>query len=289
MEAIQVRVDEAYPEYKIPLKIAGKAQDILEELENNFYDSTTIRLNGVQQKGDSITLTVSKARYLEYVMTNYALDAFLREKGWTRSLRDIVHPTTQLCRLEESLLANHIGVGTLVFTADNYLLLPIRPKGRVGIWREEITPSISGATSFDDDLYSFRSGPISSWMREGREELGLENADFDEGKSLFLGITRELLRGGKPEVFFVTQLRITRAALLQKFKRARDGWETEHLRWLEFTDPLTSPDTKQKRTVFLSEFTQLLDQYQNLFAPPLQACLALWFRYMIRENQGVPF
>src|SRR5258707_10399807 len=46
--------------------------------------------------------------------------------------------------------------------------------------------------------------------REGREELGLDYSDFREEKDIFLGITRDLLRGGKPEMFFATQIGVTR-------------------------------------------------------------------------------
>jgi hypothetical protein len=282
MASISVQPDKVHPEYLIPMKIEGKSEEILKEISDQFHDSTTIRLNGIRQKGNSLTLIVSKAHYLQYIGTNYAMDALLKEKGWTRSLREIVHPTDTLCRLEESLLANHIGIGVLVFTVDNYLVIPIRSKEKVGIWRQEISPSISGATSYDDDMYGIKSkaGPISSWMREGREELGIENSDFDSDSDIFLGITRELLRGGKPEMFFATQLHLTKAKLEQKFNRAKDKWENKELQWLEFKNPLTPPTTEQERTQLLQEFLRLLDQYKHLLSPPARANLVLWFKYM---------
>lgn len=280
INSISTQLDTAHPEYRIPTKIEGKAEDILAEIGHHFYDSTAIRLNGIRAGINSIALIVSKVSYWQYIATNYAMDALLTEKGWTRSLRDVVHPTNQLCKLEESLLANHIGIGTLIFTLDNYLVLSIRPKDRIGIWRQQITPSISGATSYDDDMHYARSAPIAGWMREGREELGIENSDFAEDSSVFLGLTRELLRGGKPEMFFATQLNLTKAKLEQKFKKARDRWESKEYRWLEFTSPLTPPSTEKERGIFLQEFLQLLDQYRSQLAPPAQANLALWFKYM---------
>ena len=280
LHALHVQLDESYPEYKIPAKIAGKAADVLEEIGHYFYDSTTIRLNGIQEEAHSITLMVAKAHFLQYVATNYAMDALLKEKGWTRSLRDTVHPTTQLCRLEESLLANHIGVNVLVFTLDNYLVIPFRSKEHIATWQQTISPSISGATSYDDDMWNFRAGPVASWIREGREELGISNSDFTESSDIFLGITRDLLRGGKPEMFFLTQLNITREALEQKFRKARDRWENRELRWLEFTDPLTPPTTEYEHATFLQEFLHLLDRYQDQLSRPAQVNLALWFKYM---------
>ncbi len=281
INAINVQVDRSCKEYEIPAKIAGRAEDILEEIERYFYDSTTIRLNKIENNDHGITLTVTKAHYLQFVATNYAMDVVLPQKGWTRSLRDVVHPNTQLCQLEESLLCNHIGVGVLVFTLDNYLVIPVRSKENIATWQQSIGPSIAGATSYDDDMWSLKAGPVASWMREGREELGLENSDFLEENDVFLGITRDLLRGGKPDMYFATQLNITRKKLEQKFNKARDKWESTELRWLEFTNPLIPPSTVQERLTFLHEFTNLLNLHQSQLSRPAQTNFTFWFKYMM--------
>lgn len=278
MSAITVVRDTLAPLYAIPAKIEAKARDVLQEIGHQFHDSTTIRLNGIAQKDGQIILTISKAHYLDYIGTNYAMDALLSERGWTKTLRDSVNPGKELEPLETSLLANHIGVGVLAFTSDNYLILPVRSNDKVGIWQQQMSPSISGAASYDDDMWAAQSGPVAAWMREGREELGLENGDFEQ--SVFLGITRELLRGGKPEIFFTTQLGITKSEVEHKFAKARDRWENREVRWFEFTAPLTPPTTQEGLEVFLREFSDLVEQFQNILSQPLLANLVLWFKYM---------
>lgn len=280
LNAIDVRVDELRPEYQVPDKIEGKANDVLEEIWEFFHDSTTIRLNSIQATPERIALVVSKAHYRDYIGTNYAMDALLTQKGWTRTLRDIVHPTHQLCSLEDSLLCNHIGVSTLVFTLDNYLALPIRSTERMATWQQTVGPSISGATSYDDDMYTRYGGPVASWIREGREELGVDNSDFMDGSEIFFGLTRDLLRGGKPEMFFATRMNITRTKLEQKFHKARDKWESIELRWLEFAQPLSPPTTEQERNIFLQDFLQLVSMCENKLSRPAQVNFALWFQYM---------
>lgn len=195
--AITVQHDPSSPEYTIPARIAGQAEDILSQIHHFFYDSATVRLNGLQNNGNRLTLNITKAHYLHSVATNYSMDAYLKEKGWTCSLRDLVHPTPHLCRLEESLLCNHIGVGMLIFTRDNFLVLPIRSKNQIATWQQMVSPSISGAASYDDDLWHAKAGLTASWIREGRKGLGLDEEDFVEGGEIFLGLTRDLLRGGK--------------------------------------------------------------------------------------------
>lgn len=279
--AIEIHPDRTYPDYIIPDAIEGKTRDILGEIGDHFYDSATIRLNRIEKYESELRLIVSSARYLDYLVTNYSMDALLKDHGWTRSLRDIVHPSPQLCSLETSSLANHIGVGVLVFTVDGFLVIPVRSKERVGIWQGEISPSISGAAKYDDDMWRTQPAHISSWMREGREELGLSNTDFDEHSEIFLGITRELLRGGKPEMFFAARVHLTRADVMQKFARAKDRWENSELLFFEFTNPLLPLTTEQERTVFIQEFEQFIAKYERLLSQPAQANLALWFKYMM--------
>ena len=277
---IVVEQDRISPQYIIPTRLETKASDVLEEIGDFFHDSTTIRLNQIIQDIDKLTLVVSKAHYLDHIATNYAMDALLVERGWTKSLRDIINPGKRLEPLETSLLANHIGVSVLIITSDNYLILPIRSHEKVSIWHKQVMPSISGAASYDEDMWSTRKGPVAAWMREGREELGLENSNFEE-PGIFLGITREFLRGGKPELFFTTHITLTKTKLEQKFHKARDKWENKELRWFEFSVPLTPLSTEDERQMFLDDFLRLMKQYQNILSQSLQANLALWFKYMM--------
>lgn len=259
--------------YTIPSQIEAQVHDLVESMKDHFFDSATIRLDQLIHNEHELTLVVRKSHYFDYLGTNYLMDAMLPTG---RSLRDTVHVERKLEPLESSLLANHIGVSTLAFTEDDYLLLPVRSQEKVGIWQGLLMPSISGATSFDDDI---RSGLASAWMREGRDELRLENSEF--GKAVFLGITRELLRGGKPEAFFATQISLTREQVERKSRSARDGWENTGLRWVKFTAPLVPSTTEQERTRFLREFSQCIDQGQDSLSQPLQASLALWVKWML--------
>ncbi len=279
IDAIHVRLADT-SHYSIPAAIATKAQEIMKVTKHFFHDSTTIRLHQIIHDEAGLTLLVAKAHYYDYLGTNYAVDAVLTECGWTKSLRDVVHPEQKLEQLEASLLANHIGVSVLAFTSDNYLCLPTRAQARVGIWQNLLVPSISGATNFDD-MYDTRGVLPAAWMREGRDELQLEQGDF--GSAVFLGLTRELLRGGKPEAFFALQLTVPRYVVEHKWKTARDGWESQRLQWVEFTAPLTPLTTEQEKTIFLQECAHLINQHQEQLSQPLQANLALWFKYMLSK------
>lgn len=281
LEVLLQKIDVSKPEYTIPAILETRAKAVLDKIGYDYHNSSTIRLNKIIQSKDNFTIIISNAHYIDYLSTNYVMDVPIVENRGITTLRDIVHPNKKLCQLDTSLLANHIGVGTLVFTSDNYLILPVRASNKVAIGQRKISPSISGTSSYDEDMSHSRIAPIAAWMREGREELGLEDSDYEDGSAVFLGVTREFLRGGKPEFFFATRLSITRAEVAQKFNSATDKWENEELTWFEFPS-LTSPFTTDKeRLLFLSRFLHLINQYQNQLSYPIQANLALWFKYMV--------
>ena len=287
LSSFELIVDETSPEYKIPLQIGSKASTLLEiqkKLQKRqLFDSTTIRLNGIKESDGQVYLLVSKAHYFDYLATNFSIDALLQ--GWSKSLRDTVHPYPRLCKLEESLLANHVGIGVLVFTADGFLVLPVRSRAGVNIRRGEIGPSISGATNFNRDIINNLSNLVSPCLREGTEELGIETSNFSISDTALLGITRELLRGGKPELFFSTTLDITANELRETFRKAEHRYETSQIKLFEFRSTLhRMPAEKEKPEYYwslMNEFTQCLKQFGKQMSLPALTNLVLWFKYKL--------
>lgn len=280
LHAIQEQFDTSTPEYRLPAFLEKNANYVLDELGSGYHNSSTIRLNQIIPSKDALTLVLSKAHYFDYLCTNYAMDAPVVEQGQPITIRDMVHPEKKLCSLDTSPLANHIGVGALLFTSDNYLILPMRSSEKVAIGQQTISPSISGTSSYDEDIPNTTIAPLAALIREGREELGLDESDFDREGTVFLGISRELLRGGKPEFFFLSRLSISKAHVEQKFHTASDRWENEALHWFEFPLSPLGPMKNKERQLFQSSFLRLFHHYQGHFSYPIQANLALWFKYM---------
>lgn len=72
----------------------------------------------------------------------------------------------------------------------------------------ELAASISGAVTANDVA---DGRPIQEHViiREGLEELGLMRNEIVDESIKFLGLTRELLRGGKPEIFFAMETKLS--------------------------------------------------------------------------------
>ncbi len=289
-DAVQFVPDQCYSQYLVPGPLALMLDELLEwqkaNLGNSVFNARTIRLNRIEMQKNALTLLISQATYYDYIATNFSMD--IKRSECEKSLRDIVHPQGQLCKLEESLLANHIGLASLVFTKDNFLILAIRSKKGVNFRQQLVSPSISGAADFDQDfLDGVRSRevstPVSTLIREGCEELGVDISSFDTSSIIFLGITRELLRGGKPELFFSARLNLRASELVERFQRAQDKQENLKLELFKFRTSLAEPtsesDRQSRYKSMLREAQQLLEHYQSRLSLPVLTNLLLYIKY----------
>lgn len=234
---IKVCLDEAAPVYEIPSRIRTKAVALIQyHKENNkgktFYDAKTTRLNKIEMLDKGLRIYISKASYFAYLGTNFSMD--IKLKGWRNSLRNFLHKDGKLVPLKYSSLANHIGIGALVFTSDNFLVLQQRPLKGVSIRGGELAPSVSGASEFKDFSLNRENYLVNFLLREAEEELGIDLDCIDVSSIRLLGIVRELLRGGKPEMFFSAQLKIDYQELKSMTIHVKDSWETGNIVGFEF-------------------------------------------------------
>ena len=219
-------------------------------------------------------LLVQKVRYEEYLRTNMVLDE-QRMKGLD-TLRHVVHPHGRLDALRSSPLANHIGINILVLTAEGSLVLEKRAKD-ISIRPGQLCSAASGAFTIWDMTLPTSLDNVHLF-RECCEELGLSTANIVEGRFDLLGVTRELIRGGKPEIFLSVHVNLTQAEVESKWGRAKDKSESEMLEFYPF-DPrvaldLLTTDLLQKR--FSEQFDELLRVHGKMMSLPLLTNLALW-------------
>ncbi|MCB9299025.1 MAG: hypothetical protein H6566_00170 [Lewinellaceae bacterium] len=281
LKDIVVRVDMEYPDYAIPGAIRSEAQQLLAIQKNRnpeLTDAAMARLNDIVEEEGKLALLLSRASYFDYLATNYSMD--LKPAAWPKTLREKLHGA-RLPSLKESLLANHIGIGVLLFTRDGYLILQRRADEKLSIRPSQLAPSVSGAAEFKD-LKEGNAAPVYNlFLREGKEELNLDMEDYEASSIQLLGITRELLRGGKPEIFFSATLRIDSSEIRIKSRSAKDRWENEATAFFEFESFSAIkaglrgeglPKTMKK------DIQQLREAYENISLPLLTG-LTLWYEY----------
>jgi hypothetical protein len=249
----------------------------------NYSNEQNVRLIDITQEDNRVTLTVQPVEYDRYVHTNLVLDA--KPKGKNQSLREYIHPCGKLEALRQSPLANNLGINALLFTPDGSLVLQVRSR-KVAFNRGQVCPSASGTVS----LLDVRSGKSSKSrltldevpkLREAFEELGIMQGDVQAIS--FLGITRELIRGGEPDMYFCAKSRISgREIARDRWKDARDKWEARNLLFHHlggYVDEDLSDDNAVHK--FLGAVDDFLDQHIDKASMPLLTAIALWVKYRL--------
>jgi hypothetical protein len=140
----------------------------------------------------------------------------------------------KLFALSESELSNHIGVTTIIVTADDYLYL--QRQGETQFDPGKITVGASGSADWNDierapDVMDHLSRPRKTLQevvkfaveREAAEELWVTTGP-GESKTTLTGFARYIQRGGKPEFFFITYLRQRFADIPSEIRKEEKRW-----------------------------------------------------------------
>ena len=207
--------------FGIPPAIAEHAGAILAakyQAGAALYDSVVMRLVSdvcVDDRGAA----VQEARYFAGECTNetVGLDVYRRENG-SRGRRvfsgaSLLAENGVVFDVASSPCANHIGVSTLAFTEDSRLVV-VHQSRRSAQSPGLLAPSGSGSAEPRD---AAGAGTMQAFLarameRELFEECGLEGSGAGV-RTLVVGYSRDLHRGGKPEFFGVSRVDVPYAAL----------------------------------------------------------------------------
>lgn len=185
----------------------------------NHFNGTTLSVQGMKPVGKNIEFKMQRSCYYSYLLTNYIADTPLIEG---LSPRQLLEPGPALNSLDTAMAENHLGMSCLMRTSDGYLILSRRSQ-RVGVFAGQLGPSISGAANISACDDGFKGYTASAWLRaEIREEMPflikpngeIDSEVIDLSKVRVLGMTREMIRCGKPELFFSYELPVNRDEML---------------------------------------------------------------------------
>ncbi len=257
----------------------GSYRRMLRAHRKCYTDGELARLKCVSSDEEGVKLCIQPVRYNAVCKTHMCLDAPIKDKGDT--IRNRVHGKSKgLEDLASSKLANSLGVNTLLFTADGELIIQKRSRKVVAFGSLWGAPS-SGSFEADDFRLADGGSGTFPFLRESKEELHIHNEDINPDSVKFLGITRELLRGGKPEMFFMAQTNLDQGKVRSLRRNAKDKWESSKLIFWHFGGDVfnDNPDDDQKY-VFRKNMDALLNKHADSMSLPLLSALALWQKNM---------
>lgn len=262
--------------FELPEQFKDKTGHAFNTIVKNitYNNGENLRLSKLEKQNDTYIFHTQPVYYETYLHTNIVVDYEPKNK---RTVRSIVHPEGKLERFDESQLANHIGINILIFTPQGHLIIPVRSR-KVSYAPLELAASISGAVTATD-VSDGRPIQEHAIVREGIEELGLKRNEIIEDSITFLGLTRELVRGGKPEIFFTMETVLSYDEIVTRWKRAEDKWESNKLIYFPFGVNITEPlSTEEDCATFERTIATIFKEYGSNMSLPLITNLALWMK-----------
>jgi hypothetical protein len=235
-DARRVLVREAEEPFRLDAAVARRGQEAVAAFASDasvpFFDGAVARLAGIRgaERGERV-LVWQRAGYFDYARSNLALDW----PGQGPSLRERLHADGRLGEVGAPHMADAIGVTVLLETVDGRLVLQRRShsvRTWPGVWAGSASGMIEPA-----DLDGADTLADLQPLREAEEELGLGAAVLAATPLRFLGITRELARGGAPEMFFHGRLPVGAAAIEAALLGAEDRHEVERILFADLHDP----------------------------------------------------
>lgn len=198
------------------------------------FDGEILRLAKFQKiKDNEYECELERATYFDQVRTNLTIDLPLEDNP-NKNLRilDIEKKSGKLKSFEDSNLVNSIGVSTVVTfyskkRRDWFYFMKIR-KHQQGVFANMLS-TISGVVEPPKrnikDLLDHASNEL---LREFRYETGISKEEMsihkDKYKLIPLAFTRELVRGGKPQFFFLLIIpEMNRKEFERKFNKSVEG------------------------------------------------------------------
>lgn len=210
--------------------IIDHADEILQAHKNSVTrNSDTIRLYDFDYNESEkiLTLNTERSTYYHMLITNRCMD-YKFANGM--SVRDTYEYSKVISPFVESGLGNQIGINGLVVTNDHHLLIEKRGHKKT-TWKNKFAQSISLALK-KDALFLNEDGTIENTVSCAEKNLrkiientlkdnfGLTPCDYDTFtiKENLLGLARDLLEGGKPNLYFYVKINCSAKELKEKLE-----------------------------------------------------------------------
>lgn len=212
--------------YQLPDFVIDNAANLLSAHKNSqTRNNDTIRLTDFSYQDGTLTLATQRSMYYHMLITNRCMDYAFYEG---LSIRDLYEYDKRISLLSESKFGNQIGINGLILSRDGYVLIEKRDHKKT-TWKNKFAQSISLALKAGD-LSLTEDRTLKNTYQDANENLrhiitktiqdnfGLTAAECDEFElqDNFLGLARDLLEGGKPNLYFYVTTKYTGEELAKK-------------------------------------------------------------------------
>ena len=253
---------------ELPPFVIGNGTEFLKaHRHSKTSNNLTIRLDDISVVDNNVTFHTSRTYYFHMLLTNRCMDYKL---DCDMSVREIYEFNSKVSKLSESRLSNQIGINGMIITSDGYLLVEKRDHKKT-TWKNKFAQPISLALKAvdlgfgnDDWIKTNEEGNtllINVIKKTIKENFGFLEEDYETItlNENFLGLARDLLEGGKPNLYFYVVLKETSDEVLKKLKINSSVAVSKKTSKLICLDPQKEPKTKPLKTGKLSSQYFLID------------------------------
>lgn len=296
-------VDGKLVEYQLPSELAKVEKWLLEFHKQSkciLKNLPLVRLYDYHfdKRANKLFLIYEKTSYYKSVTTNDSIDLVISPPEVR--IRDILEPYGKLSPFKSSLCSNHLGVDALLILKDGYIPLRVRSE-RVFVAPVSLETSVSGTFKYswndpenpeDKEHPGYLKGkkegygipcPFQAVKAQAYEELGLEEGKHYQKDNIFLiGFSRDLIRGGKPQLFFIINADINKKEFehhIKNFKNKSNLWSWE---WVSIRWELEANITKNSFKEIRREIYKTIQKVHFKVNPSLAANLYFFLRYLQR-------
>ncbi len=238
---MKIVFEDCVDEYKLPDLITSYTVDIMNAHKTSTANNKeTIRLDDATFSDVSSTLSLKTSRtcYYQMLLTNRCMDYNFGSK---MTIRSIFEYRNKVLPLKQTKMGNQIGIEGLIITKDGWLLIEKRLSDQRTTWRDKfaqpISLSMEKKNMLLDDNQIIKSSVADAEERlrhiigvHTKNNFGLvmrsidndENDDWDYEFNVqknFLGLERDLLEGGKPNLYFYVIVKEDHLELQKKLER----------------------------------------------------------------------
>lgn len=226
----KVVINDSNNHYNLPDFLINCAANLITAHKHSKVENaTTIRLADIQydKQNDCLTLSTERADYYQMLITNRCMD-YRIEHGVT--VRELYEHEDKISKLSESEMCNQIGINGVVITKDNYLLIEKRSHKKT-TWKNKFAQPISLALKLknieqkflndDKTIITDEPGDLFGKIvtKTLKDNFGLRENDFRfDFSENFLGLARDLIEGGKPNLYFFVVVNKTAKELKESIK-----------------------------------------------------------------------
>ena len=204
--------DDSEDLFQLPDFVMENARHLLDAHKNSKRkNNSTVRLSDLSYENGVLRLKTQRSMYFHMLITNRCMD-YEFDEGLT--MRTVYEYNKKISPLNRSVFGNQIGINGLILSRDGYVLVEKRDNTKI-TWKNKFAQSISLAMKVSD--LKLKNGETigdtpqaaenifrNIIQKTVRDNFGLLPEDYEAFtvRNNFMGIARDLLEGGKPNMYF---------------------------------------------------------------------------------------